>query len=227
MSKLNVSENTQPNIRKRRLGYLIAVTVVAVVLAVVLVVGSAFSWFAPPSFNKSDSTVRATDFSAQMLISFDGEEYNVLNNNSLDKIIVVGDTSDNKANLANVSLKVRYNGDSSAYVKVQLFDSWFKGSELSSAAVIAKANLSYTLDTEYWKYDAENECFVTLKPISAYIETEEESSTFDIPFVTSITCNDSYTDAYVYFNLVSVIESVQPDRYDEFFGTAEDTSELQ
>lgn len=204
MSKIDKKDNAQSNIKKRRRFYIIAVAATVILLACVLTVGIAFSWFSPPVIGGSDSTVKATDFSAQTLISTNGTDYNVLNAESKNKI-AVGST--------NVSLKIRYVGDSSAYLKVQLFDSWFKGSN-----VVPTGDLTYTVDPEYWQYNESDGCFYSINPISAYIESDKTASTFDIPFVTKIE-SSGYTDSDVYFNLVSVVESVQPDRYDEFFGT--------
>ena len=205
MSKINKKDNAQSNIKKRRRIYIIAVAAVAVILACILTVGTAFSWFSPPVVSGSDSTVKATDFSAQTLISTNGTDYNVLNAESKNDISV--------ADVSDVTMKIRYVGDSSAYLKVQLFDSWFKDS-----VVVPTGDLTYTVDPEYWQYNESDGCFYSINPISAYIESDKTASTFDIPFVTKIE-SSGYTDSDVYFNLVSVVESVQPDRYDEFFGT--------
>lgn len=231
MKKQLKTNTSQPDIKKRRRKYVLIISAVAVLLAAVLLVGTAFSWFSPPSFNEADADFTATDFTAKMLVSHnDGGSYETLNTNKTEannRVYVVGTgTSTHKTDIEKKRLKINYKGDSSAYLKVTLYESWYYGAKVANAQPIPDCKINYTLakynNEDFWVYNESDGCFYSKKPVSAYSSaTGSAVNGIDIPFVSLMAADSSVThSAVTYFDLVAVIEQVQPDRYDEFFGTS-------
>ncbi len=228
--KKNVTNKPQSDIKKRRLRYAIVISAVAIVVSVVMIVGSAFSWFVNPTYNKSNSTVNATDFTATMYVSHNsGSSYEVLNTNGTvanNRVYVVGNTGAHATDIDKKKLKINYTGDSSAYLKVTLYESWYYGSSTSSFAPIPDCRVDYTLakynNEDFWVFNEDDGCYYSKKPVSAYSNvTGSAAKGIDIPFVDKMVADSSIGfSRYTYFDLVAIIETVQPDRFDEFFGTS-------
>lgn len=236
MAKNKTSSNTNiPTSGKtHRRGIIVAIIAVTLVLAVILSVGTALSWFSPLSVVGSKTYALVTDFSATMLHSFDGTAYTELNRN--DNGNLAYDDISTSA-LSSLTLKVRYTGDSSAYLRVRMHDSFYD----ANGNMIPTSEIYYTVDSSIWEL-GEDGCYYTKEPISAYYDATDtadypvtdgkySANTVDINFATSVSCTYTGGSGYgnnIYVNLVPIIESVQPDRYDEFFvpETTAETTEI-
>ena len=202
--QLNIAASEQSPVKgvsKRRAAMFILIAGICIILSVFLVVGLAFSWFQPPK--DADVKVHITDFSAYTKIG--------LSNSTKERLadshqIKVGSTG---ANVGTLKLDIHYTGRSSAYIRVQLFES-FKN---SSGALYPATDVNYTLSSGWVEYDG---FYYYHLPVAPAGRTDTEIS---VPFVTGASTNYNTSDYNgVYFNLVSVVEAVQPDRFDEFFG---------
>lgn len=176
-------------------------------MVAILLVGVAFSWFAPKK--EADLTVTTTDFETETLYSFASSEFAPLT----DKI------NFGIEQFNSLKLKIKFTGPSSAYIRVQLFENFSKDSNMYPATPV-----SYTLSPDWVKIGD----YYYYKKIVTYTEVTETDEngknvrkrvSTEIPFVTSASSSYNTTNnSGVNMNLVAVVEAVQPDRFEEFFG---------
>ncbi len=200
---------------KHRRSGLLMIGIAAVLLIAILSVGFALSWFAPRT--EADITAKITDFSARTMISFDGENFEELTDTHEVNVGADGDIGD-------LRLNIEYEGKSSAYIRVQLFESF----KQESGTLYPTTAVNYNL-AEDWVYKDGYYYYtkpIYVEPAAAEAESTDESGAEvkeykSIPFIiekSSCTYNTAAQNN-VYFNLVSVVEEVQPDRFYEFFGS--------
>lgn len=210
--------NNAPNTaarKKTRTKLYILLAVLAVMLAVVLSFGYTASWFAPKS--KVEVEAILTDIGAEMLYSYKTNAVTVKLNETDGRIKINTYKSSSNNNYTNLNLSVDYKDKSSAYIRVKLFESFFTSDGVLLPAPAER--IPYNL-AEGWSYN-EDDGFYYYDSIVSAPENEESIS---IPFVitgTNEALNDTvYDTSKYYMNLVAVIEEVQPDRFEDFFGFA-------
>ena len=194
---VDAAEGAACGVGRRRRFTVISIACVCVVLAVILTVGFAFSWFAPAS--NADVNVYVTDFSTKTMFSISDGEYKALEDT--DKVTVGTEST--------LKLRIDYKGRCSAYIRVQLFET-FKN---SNGSLYPATTVNYTLAPGWVEKDGYYYYTEPVKPKGL------EDTEISVPFVTAASTDYNTTDDNgVYFNLVALVEEVQPDRFNEFFG---------
>lgn len=218
------------NLSKRRSNSIVVIVTVVLIFAIVLSVGIGLSWFAPKT--GSNMEVILSNFEAKIEYSINNSEFAELKNVAGNEIEL------NTEHLNTLKLQIKYTGPSSAYIRVQLFDSFYSVSSDNSKTLVATPDFSYILGEDwvkignyyYYKNIAtftENEIIVTDEITD---ETNEIAETGEITtkkeiirepriidFVTATDYESSDSNASI-VKLVAVVEAVQPDRFEEFFG---------
>ncbi|MBR6513219.1 MAG: hypothetical protein IKT46_00145 [Clostridia bacterium] len=197
---------------RRRYSILIA-AIVVILMVVVFSIGMAFSWFAPEQ--DADLTVITTDFETQTLYKLSSSES--------DFTDLTDDVVFNIYDLDELQLKVKFTGPSSAYIRVQLFENFYTLSG-DTEVMHPATDVTYTLGDDWIKVGD----YYYYKNVVTYTEVNEKDENgktvkkrnpTEVPFVTSASTKyDSDTTSGINMKLVAVVESVQPDRFKEFFG---------
>ncbi|MBQ3183802.1 MAG: hypothetical protein IJB57_09060 [Clostridia bacterium] len=197
---------------RRHYSILIA-AVVIILITVILTVGMALSWFAPE--HDADLTVTTTDFETQTLYK--------LSSSAEDFTDLTDDIVFNINDLDELQLKLKFTGPSSAYIRVQLFE-YFYTLNGETEVMHPATEVTYSLGPDWVKIGD----YYYYKNVVTYTEVNEKDENgktikkrnpTEIPFVASASTKyDNVTDSGINMKLVAVVESVQPDRFEEFFG---------
>ncbi len=202
----------QKRVSRRHYSILIA-AVVIILMSVILAVSMAFSWFAPEQ--DADLTVITTDFETQTLYKL---------SSSADEFADLTDEVDFNINdLDELQLKIKFTGPSSAYIRVQLFENFYTLNG-ETEVMHPATDVTYTLGPDWVKIGD----YYYYKNVATYTEVNEKDESgktvkkrnpTEIPFVSSASTKyDNVTDSGINMKLVAVVEAVQPDRFEEFFG---------
>lgn len=203
--QLNINTDAEiveiPAQRNNKRRFIFAVCVImAWIVSCVLMVSTAFSWFSPGQV--ADLSLKATDFSTLTHYSISGSNYKELGSNVNISV----------ASLNSLKLRIVYNGYSSAYLRIRLFES-FKD---ESGKVISTPSVSYELKDNWKKYGDYYYC--------EDVVGLSKTLPVNVDFINKATLAEgSNVPNNSYFNLVAVVEAVQPDRFDEFFGVSYNT----
>lgn len=185
--------------KKRREYAYIVIAVAVLLLSGILFVGMALSWFSPKQ--EADLSVVITNFSTETKYSISGSAYETLE--AEDQLSV--------DSLDTLRLRLDYTGPSAAYIRVRLFES-FKD---SNGKLVSSLPINYNLGTDWVEKDG----YYYYKNI--VIQGADDKEPKQLNFVSGATLAGTATAKNgVVFNLVAVVEAVQPDRFDEFFGTS-------
>ena len=208
-------------VKRHRAYSIVIVSLIVLILVTLIMVGMAFSWFSPKQ--DADLTVLTTDFETEVQYSLSGSEFAKLT----DSINMDAEALDT------LGLKVKFTGPSSAYIRVQLFESFEKlsGYDENNAPIYTMypaPDVTYTLSPDWVKIGD----YYYYKKVVTYTEVTEKDEngknvkkrvSTDIPFVTNASSQyDNVENSDVIVNLVAVVEAVQPDRFEEFFGSDPD-----
>ncbi len=200
------SRKESAKIGRHRFSSMIIVTSIIFILVIILSVGFAFSWFAPRT--EADLTVTTTFFETEAQYSIGSSEFA-----KLTDTVNIG-----VENFNSLNLRIKYTGPSSAYIRVQLFESFNKDGVKYPAT-----DINYNLSSNWVKIGD----YYYYKKVATYTEVTETDENgknvrkrvpTEIPFVTGISSSYNATNNNgVYMNLVAVVEAVQPDRFQDFF----------
>ena len=188
--------------KKRRRTTVLLIAICSIILSAALCVAVGVSWFTK-SESAADRDMKVTDFSAAAVMSINGgTSYSDHSNTTLIA----------KSNFANLRLNINYIGESDAYIRVKLFESFCD----EDGVVITKSDVEYSVDSD-WVFN-EADGYYYYKEIA---KGATEEAPLNIPFITGGASvpteirEYSNTDG---FKLDIIIEQVQPDRFAEFFG---------
>ena len=208
----NLSENIDSIYKttgRHRIGSIIILSaIIIIVMVLVLFVGFAFSWFAPKQAANMSILVSSSEAEVQYIIDKEGvdEQYSSLKGSENDISFAVDDIDD-------IVLSVKFIGPSSAYIRVQLFESF----KTSSGNMYPTADLEYKL-AKGWEKIGD---YYYYKDIVT--NPNKDRAPIYIPFLEVDSCSySSATHNGVYMNLVAITEAVQPDRFEDFFGADPD-----
>lgn len=212
----SVCEVLPSRVNKHRIVAVAVVALILVVSVVLLFVGRGLSWFSPKP--KADLTVKSTEHTTETLY---------WNSTSSSYVALDDDINISIGKLSSLKLRIQYNGLSSAYIRVRLFESFKKGTTANGTTTYASypsTDVTYTLSNK-WVKKGEYYYYTDIVKYTERIETGPNNTdvTYKDPtlidFVTKASSSNNSTNAAnVYMNLVSVVETVQPDRFQEFFG---------
>lgn len=201
-NKINKEAEAVQKLNKKRKVIAIFITVCVLMLASVVLVGMGFTWF-----RKSDSAVdvshKVTDFSAAAKLSIDGGTTYTDHSN---KTLIA------KSNFANLRLNITYTGESDAYIRVKPFESFCD----KDGKVLVKSDVSYTVDSK-WVYNSADGYYYYKDIVGG----ASSSSPLSINFITggaSVAQEKITYESTDGFKMDLIIESVQPDRFKEFYG---------
>ncbi|MBE6574184.1 MAG: hypothetical protein E7652_07310 [Ruminococcaceae bacterium] len=187
--------------KKKRKLTIILIAVLSLTLSLIVGVVVGYSWFADAN-SSAKRDLKVTDFSASMQISINGST----------GFEDLSDTLITKSDFSNLRLNINYTGESSAYIRVKLFESFYD----SEGAYLAKSVVEYTTDSK-WEFNPSDGYY--------YYKDIVSGATVDTPLTIEFVTGGANisTEAVAYsdtdgFKLNAIIEEVQPDRFNEFFG---------
>ena len=196
--------------KRKKKGIIAVIAIAACFLAAVMLFTDNFSgvvsWLKPTHISDQDVTV--TNFTSTVGIAFSDGAYTDLN-----------ETFVSKSNLSNMKLKIIYNGESDAYIRVKLFESFCN----SDGGLLPASTVNYVCESD-WKYHTDG--YYYYKKVVKGVqpdETDSEGKKATNKSINFIKTGSTLSNASNYgdsegFKLVAIVEQVQPDRFEEFFG---------
>lgn len=188
--------------KKRRRITILMIAITSIILSAALCVAVGYSWFIK-SESAAERDMKVTDFSAAAVMSINGgTSYSDHSNTTLIA----------KSNFAKLRLNVNYIGESDAYIRVKLFESFCD----KDGVVITKSDVVYSVSSD-WVFN-ESDGYYYYKKIANGATAENP---LNIPFITGGASVPAEIREYLStdgFKLDIIIEQVQPDRFADFFG---------
>lgn len=213
--------NSSEKNNHRRVITVLVIAVCALLLAAAMIIVGHFTgtltWFSKTK-SSAERDIRVTNFDATAMISVDaGKSYSALNR-----------TFVSKANFDNLRLNINYTGESNAYIRVKLFESFCD----QNMVEIVSSPVSYST-VSGWKYNETDGYYYYNQIVKGVKEASDDDTANDtgdetggdggylLNFITGASVSSEevqYTNTDG-FKLVAIIEQVQPDRFEDFFGS--------
>ena len=178
------------NQTKRKYTLLIAALSVLILATLTFGIVQAVSWFEPST--TADLTVSVSDFKGEMCAG---------------STALSSSTGYSQSQLSSLALKVKFTSKgSSAYIRVKMFESFVE----QGGGAIPTETVTYSL-ADGWAYNSDDGYYYYDTPVRG------NGGSQMVPFATGCTLGGSIkaSDRVI---LIAQVETVQPDRAQEFFG---------
>ena len=183
----------------------------AVVLLIALISGivAVFAWFA--ANNSSQITVAVDDFKVVPVIYQDSEWIEIS-----DSAQATASSFDPFAASRSLVVSLKATGRGNSYIRVRTVESFYAHNDRTSALPVSNVPVSYLFDTANWKLHTDGYYYYK------NIITEPTAANSYIAFITGVDGPEPVQNkaGVIDCSVSFVVEAVQPDRFDEFFGTS-------